>query len=120
MRSGWALLVLFLISCQTGKIVDEKTGRAEGARIDGRSGYYFDDMARYLGGFDIPADSKLAPYTQGPEYAEHREKMAVFWERVRTQNITPVSEWRESTLNHNPNGAVCREDRAAIYPLSGA
>lgn len=121
-RSGWGsvFFALTILSCQTGKIVDEKTGRAEGAKHDGRSGYYFDDMARYLGGFDIPADSKLAPYTQGPEYAEHREKMAVFWERVRTQNITPVSEWRESTLNRNPNGAVCREDRAAIYPLSGA
>jgi hypothetical protein len=114
------LLALFLCFCQSGKVVDEKTGRAANAQTDGRSGYYFDDMARYLGGFEIPADSKLAPYTKGPEYAEHRARMALFWERVRTQNITPVSEWRESTLNRNPNGLVCREDRPAIYPLSGA
>jgi hypothetical protein len=113
-------LVIPLTFCQSGKVVDEKTGRAGGAKMDGPSGYYFDDMARYLGGFDIPFDSKLAPFTQGPEYAEHRNRMAVFWEKTRTHSITPVSEWRETTLYRNPNGAVCREDRPAIYPMSGA
>lgn len=113
-------LVIPLAFCQSGKVVDEKTGRAGGAKMDGASGYYFDDMARYLGGFDIPSDSKLTPFTQGPEYAEHRQRMAFFWEKVRAHSITPVSEWRESTLYRNPNGVVCREDKPAIYPMSGA
>ena len=119
-RPGWGLLVLFLTFCQSTKVLDEKTGRAAGAKTDGPSGYYFDDMARYLGGFDIPSDSKLAPFTQGPEYAQHRNSMAVFWEKTRAHSITPVSEWRETTLFRNPNGTVCREDRPAIYPMSGA
>ena len=113
-------LTIPLAFCQSTKVLDEKTGRAAGAKTDGRSGYYFDDMARYLGGFDIPSDSKLAPFTQGPEYAQHRNSMAVFWEKTREHSITPVSEWRETTLFRNPNGTVCREDRPAIYPMSGA
>ncbi|MFZ5628537.1 MAG: hypothetical protein ACOY5B_05375 [Spirochaetota bacterium] len=113
-------LAALLAACQSSKVVDEKTGRAAGAQAEGTTGYYYDDMARYLAGFDLPGDSNLLPYTQGPEYAEHRQKMVRFWERVRKQSIEPITEWRESTLNRNPNGPVCRRDRAAIYPLCGA
>lgn len=113
-------LVVFLPFCQSSKIVDEKTGRAANAKSDTSTGYYYDDMARYLAGFDLPAGSNLAQYTQAPEYVEHRQKMVTFWEKVRAQSIEPISEWRESTLNRNPNGVVCREDRAAVYPLCGA
>lgn len=117
-----ALVALAFASafCQSSKIVDEKTGRAAGAKAESKTGYYYDDMARYLAGFDLPADSTLLPYTKHPEYAEHRQKMARFWERVRSQSIEPITEWRESTLNRNPNGPVCRRDRAAVYPLCGA
>jgi len=114
------VLAAMLVACQSSKVVDEKTGRAAGAQAEGITGYYYDDMARYLAGFDLPGDSNLLPYTQGPEYAEHRLKMARFWERVRAQSIEPITEWRESTLNRNPNGTVCRRDRPAIYPLCGA
>lgn len=114
------MLAALLVACQSSKVVDEKTGRAAGAQAERSTGYYYDDMARYLAGFDLPGDSNLLPYTQEPEYAEHRQKMARFWERVRAQSIEPITEWRESTLNRNPNGPVCRRDRAAIYPLCGA
>jgi hypothetical protein len=113
-------LAALLVACQSSSVIDEKTGRAAGAKAEGATGYYYDDMARYLAGFDLPADSNLIPYTQVPEYAEHRQKMARFWERVRAQSIEPITEWRESTLNRNPHGPVCRRDRPAIYPLCGA
>lgn len=109
-----------LATCQSSKVVDEKTGRAVGAQAEGKTGYYYDDMARYLAGFDLPPDSNLLPYTKTPEYEEHRQKMARFWERVRAQSIEPITAWRESTLNRNPNGPVCRRDYPAIYPLCGA
>lgn len=101
-------------------IIDEKTGRVSGAKAESQTGYYFDDMARYLAGFDLPSDSNLIPYTQSPEYAEHRKKMARFWERVRRRTIEPITEWREAVLQRHPNGVVCRSDRPAIYPLCGA
>jgi len=109
-----------LCACATSKAVDEKTGRAANAKADNKTGFYYDDMARYLAGFDLPGDSNLNQYTQSPQYGEHRQRMARFWERVRTQNIEPVTEWRESTLNRNPNGVVCRDNRPAVYPLCGA
>jgi hypothetical protein len=46
--------------------------------------------------------------------------MTTFWERVRKQSIAPISEWRETTMNRNPNGVVCLENRPAIYPFCGA
>jgi len=113
-------LALSASLCQSSRVVDEKTGRAANAKLDGRTGYYYDDMARYLGGFDLPADSNLRQYTEHPEYQKHRTSMAKFWDKVRTQSIEPISEWRESTLNRNPNGVVCRSDRPAVYPLCGA
>lgn len=120
MRKLTVFILLALLSCQSSKVVDEKTGRAAGAKAEGKTGYYYDDMARYLAGFDLPADSNLQPFTNAPEYAEHRQKMSRFWEKVRTQSIEPISVWRESTLNRNPNGAVCRSNRPAFYPLCGA
>ncbi|HMV37138.1 MAG TPA: hypothetical protein PKD60_14655, partial [Turneriella sp.] len=60
-------LAALLAACQSSKVVDEKTGRAAGAQAEGTTGYYYDDMARYLAGFDLPGDSNLMPYTQGPE-----------------------------------------------------
>ncbi len=102
-----------LCACATSKAVDEKTGRAANAKADNKTGFYYDDMARYLAGFVLPGNSNLNQYTAAPQYAEHRQKMARFWDRVRTQNINPVTEWRESTLNRNPNGVVCRDDRPA-------
>lgn len=113
-------IALLAMTCQSSRVIDEKTGRAANAKYDGRSGYYYDDMARYLSGFDLPADSNLNQYTQHPEYQRHKASMAKFWEKVRTQSIEPISAWRESTLNRNPNGTVCRSDRPAIYPLCGA
>lgn len=115
-----ALLALIVARCNSQKITDEKTGRALGAKADGRSGIYYDDMARYLSGLDLPAGSSLVEYTRGPEYAEHRQKMTNFWDRVRSQSIAPISEWRETTMNRNPHGAVCMENRPAIYPFCGA
>ncbi|HRP69859.1 MAG TPA: hypothetical protein PLY93_10045 [Turneriella sp.] len=111
--------LFFLTCCQSTRVVDETTGRAAGAQKDGVSGYYFDDMARYLGGFDLPRDSNLAQYTTSSEYAEHRTKMAKFWEKVRTQSITPMSKWRDETLGANGK-TVCRSDKPAFYPLCGA
>ncbi|MBV6494645.1 MAG: hypothetical protein LDLANPLL_02679 [Turneriella sp.] len=114
--------IVFLgpLCCKSGSIVDAKTGRPKGAQGDASSGYYFDDIARYLGGFEIPADSKLKPFTENPDYALHREKMAAFWNKVRTQNINPVKEWRDTVLYKSDGAPVCRSDRAAFYPLSGA
>ncbi|MCX7633788.1 MAG: hypothetical protein N2Z22_10700 [Turneriella sp.] len=114
------ILLFYTCAGRSQSIIDEKTGRASGARLDSQTGYYFDDMARYLAGFDLPPDSNLIPYTQTPEYAEHRRKMARFWERVRRQTIEPITEWREAVLQRHPNGVVCRDDRPAIYPLCGA
>lgn len=117
---SWIALALSMTVCQSSRVVDEKTGRAAGAKYDGRTGYYYDDMARYLSGFDLPADSNLQQFTQHPEYQQHKASMAKFWEKVRSQSIEPISAWRESTLNKNPNGTVCRSDRPAVYPLCGA
>lgn len=114
------VLLILIASCGNPKLTEEKTGRTVGAKVDGRSGFYYDDMARYLSGLDLPAGSNLAAYTGAPEYAEHRKKMTAFWERVRSHSIAPISEWRETTMNRNPNGAVCIENRPAIYPFCGA
>jgi hypothetical protein len=125
MKTHWMIgcLTLFLLSCaqcQSTKITDEKTGRAAGAQKDGPSGYYYDDVARYLGGFDLPTDSKLIPFTQHPEYQQHKEMMGKFWKKVYSHSIDPITSWRNSTLNQSPQGQVCRQDRPAIYPLCGA
>ncbi len=114
------LLMGVLTTCQSSKVIDDKTGRVVGAKADATTGYYYDDMARYLGGFDLPADSAMAPIAAQPEYAEHREKMARFWQKVRKHSIEPISRWRETTLEKNPNGPVCHRDKPAVYPLCGA
>jgi len=114
------IAALLVVQCQSGKNVDEKTGRATDARSDSRSGFYYDDMARYLAGFDLPQQSSMAQLAATPEYAEHKRLMATFWTKVREHNIAPVAAWREASLNLNPNGPVCRDDQAAFYPMSGA
>ncbi|MFO1471487.1 MAG: hypothetical protein U1F27_10655 [Turneriella sp.] len=73
-------------------------------------------MARYLSGFDLPADSN-PQYTQHPEYQQHKASMAKFWEKVRTQSIEPTGsvaridaeqepEWR--CLPQRPHGGIHR------------
>ncbi|MFO1526299.1 MAG: hypothetical protein U1F16_10040 [Turneriella sp.] len=69
-------------------------GRAANAKLDGRTGYYYDDMARYLGGFDLPADSNLRQYTEHPEYQKHRTSMA-----------NSGTKCARSRLNRSANGA---------------
>jgi len=115
-----ASLVYAAACCQSSNVVDEKTGRASGAKSDGETGFYFDDMARYLGGFDLPKDSKLNPYTQNAEYQEHKAAMVKFWGKVQKYSIEPIAAWRDNVLARDTKAPVCRSDRAAVYPLCGA
>ena len=119
-RISFLAMLSMLIACQSGNHINEKTGRAIDAQKDSTTNFYYDDLARYLAGLELPEDSALHPYTDDKEYKFHKEKMTQFWEKVRHDSIAPITAWRENKLSQNPNGMTCNPDQAAMYPLSGA
>lgn len=71
------------------------------------------EVARFLAGIPLPAQSPLYPLTQKKLFREHSAMMERFWSEVLRENVFNIIPWRNAHLMpHYDYGT-------AFYPLSG-
>ncbi|MCB1173811.1 MAG: hypothetical protein KDK39_09610 [Leptospiraceae bacterium] len=82
------------------------------ASID--SSPYHNDMARFLAGMPVSADSQPGSLTKSAAWQRHRSAMDGFWKAVEHQHLDLIQPWQKEHL------ADLTAGRTALYLLSGA
>lgn len=97
------LLLFYLLTCATPDTIAKRTPSP-----------YWDDLARFLAGMPLRAESSLATLTGTDSYRRHVSVMNRFWGMVLSENTNHIASWRAAHLTRRYAKNI------AFYPFSGA
>jgi hypothetical protein len=61
-------------------------------------GAHQNDVARYLAGLELPAESPAQVFTQEPAWGTHVEQFGASWARLEKNQLEPVRAWASANL----------------------